>query len=312
MVCGTHMLIEVFSLMHLTLLPVFVDEFQLSLVEVSLLVSIQSFVGLVMNVPAGILADRLNPKVLLIGSMMIEGGSALLISQMHQYWTLVLGVALMSIASPVYHISGLSQISTSATRKQISSLMGTHNALGSIGAAMGSLSLSVSLATLGWRTIYLVWSLPILLWGGVLFRSFPIETIRSVPEQSPVIPRSVKLTRIFNRDFLVFLTSIGVREVGVTSIVTFMTLYLVTVRGVSQSVATLIFGLAPVVGIIASLSGGYLGDRWGAKRILSVAYLGTCLFLILLAFATDIPSLSVFYVIFSFWNTSVWTPMNGV
>jgi predicted MFS family arabinose efflux permease len=309
MVSSTHMFIEVFLLMHLTLLPVFVDEFQLSLLEASLLVSIQSVVGLVMNVPAGVIADRVNAKMLLMVSLIIEGSSALLISQAHQYWMLVLGVALMRIASPVYHISGLSQISKLATREQISSLMGTHNALGSVGAAVGSLSLSISLATIGWRTVYLSWALPILLWVGVLFHAFPIDDTSAV-KQPLSRSRSIQLTRIFNRNFIVFLTSIGVREIGVTSIVTFLTTYLITVRGVSQSLASLIFGLGPVVGIVASLTGGYMGDRFGAKRILSSALVGNCIFLILLAFATDIPSLAVLYMIYSYWNNSVWTPMN--
>jgi MFS family permease len=118
------------------------------------------------------------------------------------------------------------------------------------------------------------------------------------------------MTQIFNRNFVVFLTGIGVREIGVTSILTFMTTYLITVRGLSHSLASLIFGLGPVVGIVASLSGGHMGDRLGAKRTLSTALVGSTILLILLAFSTDIQSLALFYVIYSFWNNSVWTPMN--
>jgi MFS family permease len=309
---STHMLIEVFLLMHLTLLPVFIEEFQLSIFEVSVIVSVQSLVGLMMNVPAGILVDRLNPKALLILSMAIEGGSAILISQTYNYWLLVLGMALMRIASPIYHISGLSQISKSASREQISTLMGTHNALGSLGAAVGSISLSVSLTTLGWRNVYLLWSLPIFLWCWVLFRVFPLDAQSRVQDQRMSLQWSAKISRIFNRNFVVFLTGIGVREVGVTSILTFMTTYLITVRGVSQSIASLIFGLGPVVGIVASLTSGHMGDRLGAKRTLSSALIGNSIFLILLAFSTDISSLALFYVIYSFWNNIVWTPMNTI
>jgi MFS family permease len=304
------MLIEVFLLTHITLLPIFIEEFQLTIFEVSLIVSIQSIVGLIMNVPAGVLADRLNPKLLLIVSMAIEGGSAVLISQTQDYWMLVLGIALMRIASPVYHISGLSQISKHANRKQISKFMGIHNALGSLGAAVGSISLSISLTTIGWRNVYLLWSLPIFLWSWVLFRSFPFEVKNNVQKKRVQRQRSVKMTQIFNRNFVVFLTGIGVREIGVTSILTFMTTYLITVRGLSHSLASLIFGLGPVVGIVASLSGGHMGDRLGAKRTLSTALVGSTILLILLAFSTDIQSLALFYVIYSFWNNSVWTPMN--
>jgi len=43
--------------------------------------------------------------------MMIEGFSALLLSQTNNYWTLILGGAAMNVSSALYHISGLSQIS---------------------------------------------------------------------------------------------------------------------------------------------------------------------------------------------------------
>jgi MFS family permease len=310
MVCITHMLLEVFLLMHITLLPIYIEEFQLTIFEASVIISIQSLMGLIMNIPAGILADRLNPKILLILSMTIEGGSAVLISQTRNYWMLVLGVALMRIASPVYHISGLSQISKHGNREQISNFMGTHNALGSLGAAVGSISLSISLTIIGWRNVYLLWSLPIFLWSWILFRSFPFEVQNKVLKKRMSRQRNLKMTRIFNRNFMVFLTGIGVREIGVTSILTFMTTYLINVRGVSQSLASLIFGFGPVVGIVASLSGGYMGDRLGAKRTLSTALVGSSIFLIVLAFSTNIQSLALFYVIFSFWNNSVWTPMN--
>lgn len=310
LISSTHMLIEVFLLMHVALLPAFIEEFQLTIFEVSVIVSLQSFVGLVMNIPAGVLADRLNPKLLLILSMVIEGGSAMLISQTHNYWTLVVGVALMQIASPVYHISGLSQISKYARREQMSTVMGTHNALGSVGAAVGSMSLSIALPIIGWRQVYFLWSLPIFLWCWVLFRAFPVDVKRQVQTQRLPRQRRFVMTRLLNRNFIVFLTGIGVREIGVTSILTFMTTYLITVRGVSQSLAGLIFGLGPVVGVVASLIGGHLGDRLGAKRMLSSALIGSSILLILLAIATDIPSLALFYVIYSFWNNSVWTPMN--
>ena len=104
MICVTHMFIEIYFLMQIALIPVLTREFQLGIVEVSLVVTVPSFVALLMNLPSGFLADRFSTNHLLFGSMLIEGFSALLISQTRDFWMLIFGVSLMKMASPVHHI----------------------------------------------------------------------------------------------------------------------------------------------------------------------------------------------------------------
>jgi len=97
--------------------------------------------------------------------MIIEGVSAFIISQTNSFWALVIGVTFMRIASPLYHVSGLSQISRFARPENISRSVGFHNALGSLGSAIGLVSLTLFLSTTGWRWTYLFWSFPIIIWG---------------------------------------------------------------------------------------------------------------------------------------------------
>jgi len=51
MICSTHMFLEVYLMIQVALIPVYIKEFQLSLLEVSLVATIPSFVQLLMNVP---------------------------------------------------------------------------------------------------------------------------------------------------------------------------------------------------------------------------------------------------------------------
>jgi len=51
MVCTTHMFVEVFFLTQVALIPVIVLEFQLSLLEASLVAVVPSLVALFMNIP---------------------------------------------------------------------------------------------------------------------------------------------------------------------------------------------------------------------------------------------------------------------
>jgi predicted MFS family arabinose efflux permease len=123
-------------------------------------------------------------------------------------------------------------------------------------------------------------------------------------------PRASRLSVIMSTGFPVFLAFIGFRAVGVVGSTTFVPTFLVRERGVSEAVASLIFGLGPFMGIIGSLFGGYLGDRVGAKRILSSAIVGSAVSLLCLALLSNIDSVVLTYLMFALCNNTVWSPMN--
>jgi len=312
MICVTHMFLETYLLVQVALIPVIAREFQLSLLEASLVATVPSLFTLLMNIPSGFLADRFSTNHLLFASMLIEGLSALLISQTYNFWMLVLGVSLMKIASPIYHISGLSQISRFAKPERMGRSIGFHNALGSLGSAAGVVSLAVFLSTLGWRWSYLFWAFPILIWGFILLRSPQLKTKPTDKTEIEKQERLMKLSLIFSAPLLIFLVAIGIREVGSTGISTFMTTYFVSTRGLSESTASLIFGLGPFMGIVGSLAGGYMTERTGAKKALSWAVLGCVVSLSILSLMTHVYLLVLVYLVYALFGNSLWSPMNTI
>ncbi len=62
LICITHLLLEVYMLVQVALIPVYVREFQLSLLEASLVATIPSFAQLLMNIPFGFLMHRFAVK----------------------------------------------------------------------------------------------------------------------------------------------------------------------------------------------------------------------------------------------------------
>ncbi|MDH5374216.1 MAG: MFS transporter [Candidatus Bathyarchaeota archaeon] len=312
MICVTHMFLETYLLVQVALIPVITREFQLSLLEASLVATVPSLFTLLMNIPSGFLADRFSTNHLLFASMLIEGLSALLISQTYNFWMLVLGVSLMKIASPIYHISGLSQISRFAKPERMGRSIGFHNALGSLGSAAGVVSLAVFLSTLGWRWSYLFWAFPILIWGFILLRSPQLKTKPTDKTEIEKQERLMKLSLIFSAPLLIFLVAIGIREVGSTGISTFMTTYFVSTRGLSESTASLIFGLGPFMGIVGSLAGGYMTERTGAKKALSWAVLGCVVSLSILSLMTHVYLLVLVYLVYALFSNSLWSPMNTI
>ena len=312
MICITHMFLEVYLLTQVALIPVIIREFQLSLLEASLVATVPSLIALLMNIPSGFLADRFNTKHLLFASMLIEGGSALLVSQTNNFWMLVLGVSFLKISSPLYHISGLSHVSRIAEPQQVSRSMGFHNALGSLGSALGVVGLAVFLSTMGWRWTYLFWAFPVLIWGFIILKSSQLKTKRFEQTERKSGNRLRRLPLIFSSGLLIFLIAISFREVGSKGSSTFMTTYFVKTRNIFESTASLIFGLGPFVGIVGSLSGGYFGEKIGAKKTLSWAIIGCAISLSMLSAVSQLYFLITVYILYAFFSNAMWSPMNTI
>jgi predicted MFS family arabinose efflux permease len=303
------MFIEVNLLIQVALIPVIIREFQLNLLEASLIATVPSFVQLLMNIPSGYLYDRFGVRRLLFASMLIEGFSGLLVSQTNSFWTLVLGISLLKVSSPLYHISGLTQTSKIVKPDRMNRSMGIHNALGSLGSAAGVVSLAIFLSTVGWRWTYLFWAFPIIAWGFVISRSLHLHV--DLPKRTEIKAKSIlrRLPLVLSSGFLLFLIVITVREVGATGSSTFMTTFFVNAK-MSESTASLVFGLGPFVGVIGSLAGGYLGERTGTIGALGWMIIGCAGVLFSFPLIPEISLIVLAYVAYSFFSYATWSPMN--
>ena len=312
MIYTTHMFVEIYLYIQVAIIPVIVREFQLTLIEASLIATVPSIAMLLMNIPSGFLADRFSPNQLLCASMLIEGVSAFAISQTTSFWALVAGVVVMKIASPIYHISGLSQISKLVQPKKVSRSIGFHNALGSLGSAIGLISLTVFLATTGWRWTYLVWSFPIIAWGIILLTSSELKIKPAKVQGNPKVGRISWFSSVFSPALLLFLAMIAIREIGATGTSTFMTTYFVDVRSLSDTTASLVFALGPFIGIVGALGGGFLSERLGAKKALDWVLLGCSVSLLALSLMEHLYLLTFMYLVYTLFSNALWSPMNTI
>ncbi|WP_455364947.1 MFS transporter [[Eubacterium] cellulosolvens] len=306
----THMFVEFFLLTQVALIPVYVKEFQLSLLQVSVVASIFPLIYLTANIPCGLLADRFNARFILSGAMMIEGVSALVISQTNSFYILLLMLALNGLSSPLYHTTGVSQISLLSNRSEVNKSMGLHNAFGVLGAVIGLGCLSVFLSTAGWRWAFLTLSFPILLWGVLILLFSQFKMISSSRGEYSLKIGSI--VNIFSRKFLLFLFSTRLELVGFYAISTFMTTYFVSAVGFSVATSTSIFSLGVFVGIFGSLAGGYFSGKFNVKNALNFIVL-ICIVALLAMGLTRRPVLSAsLYLVYAFFSYSFWAPLNIV
>lgn len=97
---------------------------------------------------------------------------------------------------------------------------------------------------------------------------------------------------------------------GITGSSTFITTYFVDVRGLSESTASLIFGLGPFASVIGSLNGGYLGEKLGASRALSWTIVCCAVSLFALSLVAEPFLVVILYVVFAFFNNAAFSSLN--
>jgi len=279
-VCSiTHTFIHVFTMMHAALIPVFIKEFGLSIFEAGMLVSIPQALSVSISLPYGVIIDRIDPRKLIALSLLMAGFGGLAVSQAGNFITLLLPLSFIPLSSTVYHPPALTVVSELFPEEKRSRILGVHAAGGTMGVAIGPITLGLILENFGWRFSYLAWCIPVLL-STFLLLSLPgvkptgHKEMLTKEDRSATEESTDSGSKMIGRGFILLLIAMGVNSIGQQALSAYMTVYLVSIRSLSESAASLLYGLSPFVGILGSLAGGYLGDRLGNKRWMSAAYMG--------------------------------------
>lgn len=313
----SHLLVEIFLLMHPALIPLFRKEFGLSLFEAGLLITIPNVCRLIIDVSIGAFADRYGSRPFIVLSLIISSLSGLLMSQSSNAFVLIFGLSLVMIAVTLYHPPGLRVLGNLLPdQAERSRAIGMHGASGCIGQSLGTITLGLLLTQLGWRNCYLLLSIPILTWAFILARiRMPQFGKRSgvngpKTDEQPERPciNLIGKSSLLNLGFLLLVSSIGLNAMANSNVSAFMTTYLTSTENLSLDVASIIFGMGPVIGIIGSLAAGYLSSKFGDKVALTFFYLGQGIFLIGLTAVPHVVSVTFFFLMFHLFSAAVWIP----
>ncbi len=272
----THVFVHVFTFMHIALIPVFMTEFSLSIFESGLLASIPLVFSVAISLPYGLIADKISPRKLIAVSLLLSGMSGLALTQAKDFFTLVLPLTLVSLSSTLYHPPALSIVSELLPQYRRNRALGIHGAGGASGVAIGPITLGLSMVIAGWRFAYLIWVLPIL---------FSLVSLLKIPKSSTVAnqeeaqepnsdgPTEHRRTSLSTRSYLILLVAMTINGIGGQAVSTFMTKYLVSIRGLTESTASLLYGFSLLIAVLGSLSGGYLAEMVSSKKWMIIAYL---------------------------------------
>jgi MFS family permease len=285
------MLNDALPQIQIALLPVFIKEFELTVFQAGLMVSIPFICSTVSLVFAGLLADRIAHINQMVIALSLMGFSSIMIGLTRGLTILVILLSIILVANSLFHPAGFNLSSKVLKSERRSTALGFFNAGGIMGFAIGPFSVGALLGLFEWRMIYFFWTVIIFADVGYLL-TFKLnrkqraeaytKTLKVEVEEKSVKP---SFRSVLTLPFIALLSFIGLEWVGRYMIVTYLTSFLVYDRSYTVQMASIFLGLISVVGLIGAPLSGFIADRYGVLKwfMVCIGSLIACTYLILVS-----------------------------
>jgi MFS family permease len=298
------------------LVPVFRSEFEVNIEVVGLIVMIPLIVKALASLPSGMLADRYEPRKLIAISLLLVGIGGFVVSQSRTVFMLLAGFSIISLGQTIFHPStyGIILRLFGIGRRNVA--LGVNGAGATLGMAIGPISVGLIMYFLGqnsWRIGYLIWVVPAFACSILTFSLKSKEVVESPLRATGEAAEGMRsLWSIFTRSYAIFLILIGLRSFGVQSVSTYMTTYLKDAHGMPVDLASVLFGVMPLMGMVAAPIGGFVADRRGEQYTLSFAYVGQAVMLAAVALSPSLLFLVPSTVLYGFMENSASAPSSAL
>ena len=290
------------------LLPFIRTDLGLSYMQSGLLLSAYMITSGASQFLGGWLGDRTSRHLVIAIGLCGVGSAALAIGLSSAFYPMLAILIIMGIFAGAYHPSAASMISGYFEEARRGKAIAVHMLGGSIGFAVGPILGGIIASALGWRFAYILLCIPALLAILVALKKFrqwehrssdkPItDATKTDNGLAEVMPGRLNLIQVLRP--IAFVTILAIlTQLIAGSAVAFIPLYLVDKYNVAPAYAAMLMGTIRGGGIIGSLFGGWLSDRWGRKNAITLAFVATGPLLFLLTRLPFSLALMVVFIIF--------------
>ena len=238
------------------------------------------------QVPAGLLADRLGPRILITTGILGVALAGLLVGLSHTYLMMIIFLVLMGLLAGGYHPAAPPLISASVKPENLGRALGLHMIGGGASFFLAPLMAAWIGATWGWRGPFIALAVPAAVVGIILYVILGRRglTKKSQPKAAPSQKdKPADLGRTSTLAYFIFLATFT--HAVLFSTMSFIPLFMVDHFLVSKATAAALIAVIYSAGLWVGPLGGYLSDRLGrVPVVLTVCFMtGPLIYLLNLA-----------------------------
>ncbi|MFC6763546.1 MFS transporter [Natrinema soli] len=250
------------------IIPYLQTNFGLSLTVAGSLVSVLWFFAAIGQLPGGVLADRYNERSLMIVSTAIVAVALGLVITSSSPIILFAATAIWGLGHSLYPIARITFLSNLYSGR-LGSALGVTMATGDIGQTVLPPVATVLAAAIAWQ-IGLGFIVPALVLAGVaIFATSRTQRSRKRSTSAQSIRDTLDVVTELRNPTMGFMTGILFLYMFIwQSFTTFYPTYLTSIKGVSSSVAGILFGFFFAVGVVVKPVAGAAYDRIGMRQSL--------------------------------------------
>ena len=147
------------SHVHLMLLPPIFgpvrEAFGVSYLEIGAALTVYNVVSAALQTPAGFLVDRIGPRAMLTGGLVVSAAALLIAALLPGYTLFLVAYAFLGLANTVYHPADYSILSAAIDGKRIGKAFSIHTFAGYLGSGITPAAVLACAAIWGWEGAFL-------------------------------------------------------------------------------------------------------------------------------------------------------------
>lgn len=286
MISFSHFLNDLIQSTIPSLYPILKGEFRLSFAQIGIITLVFQLTASIFQPFVGYYTDKKpNPRSLAIG-MGLSMAGLLLLAAAHQYYVILISVALIGMGSSVFHPEA-SRVAQLASGGQKGLAQSIFQVGGNSGSAIGPLLVALIVLPLGqgYVGLFAVAALigMIVLWTIGNWYAEKLALKKAVSHPQTVI--TVQLPRrkiLFSISILLAL--VFSKYIYLASMTNYFTFFLIDKFHISVQDSQLYLFMFLAAVAVGTLLGGRLGDRYGRKKIIWISILGAAPFTLCLPY----------------------------
>jgi len=269
-----HLTVDLYSSAVPTLQPLLTERFSLSLAQSGLLSGVFMLASAVMQLPFGVLCDRLNSRLFTVLTPLGAGFFLSSLPAAIGFKSLLLLVALGGMGVAAFHPQSTTQAaSVSKARRGLG--VALFFSSGMLGFGLGPAYFSLITTQMGFEWLFLGMT-PAIVVSAILLARLPAPSRR---EPSEIVGFDSHVPRAARGPLALHYALVVLRSVVQLGLGQFLTLYLYKERGFTFAQASFTLTLFFLSATAGALVGGNLADRLGGKRVVVASMIGSVPFL---------------------------------